>query len=83
MVAKTIKMKAAGMEKARQELESTARDGALKMIVLMTDGEDTGSTHRRADIVELNPDRDLNGVTAMVAAKLLKEILAGMLSSQA
>ena len=32
-----------------------------------------------ADIVELNPDRDLNGVTAMVTAKFLKEILAGML----
>ena len=32
-----------------------------------------------ADIVELNPTRDLNGVTAMVAAKFLKEILAGML----
>lgn len=27
-----------------------------------------------ADIVELNPRRDLNGVTAMVAAKLLREI---------
>ncbi len=27
-----------------------------------------------ADIVELNPRRDVNGVTAMVAAKLLKEI---------
>lgn len=33
-----------------------------------------------ADIVELNPDRDLNGVTAMVAAKFLKEILASMLA---
>jgi agmatinase len=32
-----------------------------------------------ADIVELNPDRDLHGVTAMVAAKLLKEIIARML----
>ena len=31
-----------------------------------------------ADIVEVNPKRDLNGVTAMVAAKLLKEILANM-----
>ena len=31
-----------------------------------------------ADIVELNPDRDQHGVTAMVAAKLLKEIVAGM-----
>lgn len=32
-----------------------------------------------ADIVELNPDRDWMGVTAMVAAKLTKEILAKML----
>ena len=32
-----------------------------------------------ADIVELNPHRDLNGLTAMVAAKLLKEILANMI----
>ena len=28
-----------------------------------------------ADIVEYNPERDLNGVTAMVAAKLLKEVI--------
>jgi arginase family enzyme len=27
-----------------------------------------------ADIVELNPDRDINGMTAAVAAKLLKEL---------
>ena len=32
-----------------------------------------------ADIVELNPDRDLHGMTAAVAAKLLKEIVARML----
>jgi arginase len=32
-----------------------------------------------ADIVELNPDRDIHGMTAMVAAKLLKEVIAGML----
>jgi arginase family enzyme len=32
-----------------------------------------------ADIVEYNPKMDLNGVTAMVAAKLLKEIAAKML----
>ncbi len=35
-----------------------------------------------ADIVELNPDRDRHGVTAMVAAKLLKEILARMLAGE-
>jgi len=33
-----------------------------------------------ADIVELNPDRDPTAVTAMVAAKLLKEIADRMLS---
>ena len=32
-----------------------------------------------ADIVELNPHRDLHDVTAMVAAKLLKEIAARLL----
>jgi agmatinase len=32
-----------------------------------------------ADVVELNPSRDTQGVTAMVAAKLVKEILARML----
>lgn len=33
-----------------------------------------------ADIVELNPERDLNGVTAMVGAKLLKEVVSKMLA---
>jgi len=34
-----------------------------------------------ADIVELNPMRDINGMTAMVAAKLLKELADKMLMS--
>ncbi len=34
-----------------------------------------------ADLVEYNPSRDLNGVTGMVAAKLLKEIIARMLET--
>jgi arginase family enzyme len=29
-----------------------------------------------ADVVELNPSRDLNGVTATLAAKLVKELAA-------
>jgi arginase len=33
-----------------------------------------------ADIVELNPDRDPLGITAMVCAKLIKEIAAKILS---
>ncbi len=36
-----------------------------------------------ADIVELNPLADVNAMTAMVAAKFLKEIVAGMLGSVA
>jgi arginase len=35
-----------------------------------------------ADLVEFNPDRDPQGVTAMVAAKLLKEIIARMLAER-
>ena len=34
-----------------------------------------------ADLVEYNPERDLNGVTGMVAAKLLKEIIAIILEN--
>ena len=33
-----------------------------------------------ADIVELNPDRDPVGITATVAAKILKEILGKMVA---
>ncbi len=33
-----------------------------------------------ADIVEYNPTRDINGITSVVAAKLLKEILSCMLT---
>jgi arginase len=46
----------------------------LLAFIQRLDGELVG-----ADIVEYNPERDLNGVTAMVAAKLLKEILGKML----
>ncbi len=35
-----------------------------------------------ADIVELNPDRDVQDVTAMVAAKFAREILAMLIDSQ-
>ena len=35
-----------------------------------------------ADIVEYNPTRDFNGVTAMAAAKFLKEIVARILAEQ-
>ena len=35
------------------------------------------------DLVELNPERDLNGVTAMVAAKILREMMARCLADHA
>ncbi|MEM1366399.1 MAG: agmatinase, partial [Pseudomonadota bacterium] len=35
------------------------------------------------DVVELNPHRDVNGMTAMVASKLLKEMMARMIHDQA
>ena len=31
------------------------------------------------DIVELNPDRDINNITAITAAKLMKEIMGKMM----
>ena len=34
-----------------------------------------------ADLVELNPNRDINGVSAMVAAKLAKEIMARLIAT--
>ena len=34
-----------------------------------------------ADVVEYNPVRDLSGLTAMVAAKILKEILGKMIAN--
>ena len=40
-------------------------------IVQSLEGEIVG-----ADIVELNPSRDINGLTALVAAKVVKEIIA-------
>ena len=41
-----------------------------------------GSRMIGADIVEYNPARDLNNVTSMVAAKLLKEIAAALLENR-
>lgn len=35
-----------------------------------------------ADIVEYNPAQDISGITAVVAAKILKEILGKMIAEQ-
>jgi len=35
-----------------------------------------------ADVVELNPDRDIHGMTAVLAAKLVKELAAAMAANR-
>lgn len=40
--------------------------------------QEVGGTVVGADVVELNPSRDLDGMTARVAAKLVKELVARM-----
>ena len=53
--------------------------GGLTTREVITLVQRTPGTLVGADIVELNPERDGEGITAMVAAKLLKEIAARML----
>jgi agmatinase len=53
----------------RQLLESLRQIGASEAVVV------------GADIVELNPTRDVNDVTAMVAAKLVRELLGLLIES--
>ena len=53
--------------------------GGLTTREVITLVQRTPGTLVGADIVELNPRRDGEGITAMVAAKLLKEIVARML----
>jgi len=52
----------------------TVRD--VLSVVQHVDGPIVG-----ADIVELNPNRDVNGLTAIVAAKLVKEVAARMIET--
>ena len=42
----------------------------------------SGATVVGADVVELNPTRDLDDVTAMVAAKITRELLGMLITTQ-
>jgi arginase len=53
--------------------------GGLSVREVLSLVQDIGGTLVGADIVEYNPRRDLGGVTAMVAAKIVKEIAGRML----
>ena len=50
--------------------------GALRQIA------GSGATVVGADVVELNPTRDLDDVTAMVAAKIARELLGVLITTQ-
>jgi arginase family enzyme len=55
--------------------------GGLSVRGVITMIQDLSADVVGADIVELNPSRDINGMTAMAAAKFLKEIADKMLGS--
>lgn len=44
--------------------------------IIQNFGTHSGARMIGGDLVELNPERDVNGVTAMVAAKIVKEMMA-------
>jgi arginase len=53
--------------------------GGLSVRELLSLVQNTGGTLSGADVVEYNPRRDIGGVTATVAAKIVKEIAGRML----
>ena len=68
-----------GLDPAFAPGVSHREPGGLTTREVITLVQRTPGTLVGADIVELNPLRDAQGITAMVAAKLLKEIAARML----
>lgn len=50
--------------------------GGLRLRELLACLEKQGAQIVGADIVELNPRKDVNGVTAILAAKLVRELSA-------
>ena len=71
-----------GLDPAFAPGVSHREPGGLTTREVITLVQRTPGTLVGADIVELNPSRDAEGITAMVAAKLLKEIVARMLRDQ-
>ncbi|HET6837177.1 MAG TPA: agmatinase [Gemmatimonadales bacterium] len=57
--------------------------GGLSVRDVITLIQETGGTLVGADIVEYNPRADLSGITATVAAKLVKEVAGRMLPTSA
>jgi arginase family enzyme len=54
--------------------------GGLSVREVLSLVQETGGTLVGADVVEYNPRQDLGGITATVAAKIVKEIAGRMLA---
>jgi arginase len=72
-----------GLDPAYAPGVSHREPGGLSVREVLTLVQDTGGTLVGADVVEYNPSQDLAGVTAIVAAKIVKEVAGRMLADVA
>jgi arginase len=70
-----------GLDPAYAPGVSHREPGGLSVREVLTLVQDAGGTLVGADVVEYNPRQDLGGVTATVAAKIVKEVAGRMLGS--
>ncbi len=71
-----------GIDPAHAPGVSHKEPGGLTVREVLTIVQSLGGTIVGADIVELNPRQDIAGVTAIVAAKLVKEVASRMLQDR-
>jgi arginase len=72
-----------GLDPAHAPGVSHREPGGLSVREVLTLVQDAGGTLVGADVVEYNPRQDLGGVTAIVAAKIVKEVAGRMLADGA
>ena len=72
-----------GLDPAYAPGVSHREPGGLSVRDVLTLVQDAGGTLVGADVVEYNPRQDLAGVTATVAAKIVKEVAGRMLADAA
>jgi agmatinase len=72
-----------GLDPAFAPGVSHREPGGLSVREVLTLVQDTQGTLVGADVVEYNPRQDLGGITAIVAAKIVKEVAGGMLADAA
>jgi agmatinase len=72
-----------GLDPAYAPGVSHREPGGLSVRDVVTLVQDSGGTVVGVDVVEYNPRQDLAGVTAIVAAKIVKEVAARMLADAA